>query len=80
MEWIRIGNRVVDASAIVESIDEPDVELEAGKQQVVSIILTNGTKLAFTGDETERVWRKPTDGIEVWTETHKPPVLRTGFR
>ena len=80
MEWIRIGNRVVDASAIVEAIDEADVELETGNQRVVSIILTNGTKLAFTGDEAERVWKKLTDGIEVWTETHKPPKHRMGFR
>jgi hypothetical protein len=30
MERVRIGNRVVDASAIVEAIDEADVDLETG--------------------------------------------------
>jgi hypothetical protein len=80
MKWIRIGNRVLDPSAIIEATEDSGVELATGEQRrVVSLLLSNGRKLTFAGEEADLVWKKLTDGIEVWTDTYQPPEDRMGF-
>jgi hypothetical protein len=80
MKWIRIGNRILDPSAIIEATEDSRVELATGEaRRVVSLLLSNGRKLTFAGEEANLVWTKLTDGTEVWSETYRPPDDPMGF-
>jgi hypothetical protein len=72
MKWIRIGKRVLNASAIVEAIDEGERDMQTGKLRVVTLKLAGGGTLQAAGPEADAIWDKITGELEVWSETHSP--------
>jgi hypothetical protein len=79
MKFVRIGNRILNANAIVAIHDQGEKTTTKGVERVVEIELLKGAPLKFAGTEAEAILARCLTDIEVWLDSHSPPEFPIVF-